>query len=221
MFQSVPLENTTLTDFPHATSVRALLLDDSNFDRARIRRLSQKADMAIDLDEVGTIAELDSAVKENKYDLIMIDYRLPVGDGMEALQHVLDDPRNASAGKIMITGDAAVDTAVRAMRGGCHDFLTKEDMDAPALNQAMLNAMTLARQRQMQELQSAHQREIIREGLVAALSDAEVQGNVVSLVRQQLLKTLPDRPRLMNVMDPGDVDMLLAGFSDEDEFIFH
>jgi DNA-binding NtrC family response regulator len=221
MFQSIPLEHTTLTDIPHATTVRALLLDDSNFDRARIRRLSRKADMAIDLDEVGSIAELDAAVGREKYDLIMIDYRLPVGDGMEALQHVLDNPRNRGAGKIMITGDAAVDTAVRAMRGGCHDFLTKEDMDARALNQAMINAMTLARQRQMQELQGEHQREIIRQGLVAALSDAEVQGNVVSLMRQQLLRTLPDRPQLFNVMDPGDVDVLLAGFTDEDEIIFH
>ena len=219
MFQSVPLENNGMVDPPPANPVRALLLDDSSFDRARIKRLSRKADMLVQLDEVSSIEEMDRAVKESVYDLIMIDYRLPVGDGMEALNHVLLDPRHRDAGKIMITGDNAVDTAVRAMRGGCHDFLPKEGMNAELLSQAMVNALTLARQRH--EMHSDYHREVIRQGLVAAFADDEVQGNVISLVRQQLALTRPDRPQLMNVMHPGDVDALLSGFSEEDEFIFH
>lgn len=219
MFQSVPLENTGLTDPSPPLPVRALLLDDSSFDRARIKRLSRRAEMAVELDEVGSIEEMDRAVKNTRYDLIMIDYRLPVGDGLQALEHVLADPRHQDAGKIMITGDSAVDTAVRAMRGGCHDFLPKEGMNAELLSQAMVNALTLARQRQ--QMQSDYHREVIRQGLVAALNDGEVQGNVVSLVRQQLDKTRPDRPQFINVMDPGDVDALLSGFDEDDDFIFH
>ena len=219
MFQSVPVENTGFTAPPPPSAVKALLLDDSSFDRARIKRLSRKAQMPVQLDEVGSIEEMDRAVQQEQYDLIMIDYRLPVGDGMEALQHVLSDPRHRDVGKIMITGDNAVDTAVRAMRGGCHDFLAKEDMNSELLSQAMVNAMTLARQRQMS--QADYQREVIRQGLVAALADDEVQGNVVSLVRQQLIKTLPDRPHFINVMDPGDVDTLLQNLHEDDDFIFH
>ena len=197
------------------------MLDDSSFDRARIRRLSRKADLDIELDEVGSIAELDHAVQTTRYDLILIDYRLPQGDGMEALDHVLQDPRNRDAGKIMITGNGSVDTAVQAMRGGCHDYLSKDDINSQVLNQAMLNAMALARQRQQMALQAEHQREVIRDGLIAALSDSQVAGNVVSMVREQLNQTTPDRPQLINVMDPGDVDLLLNGLTDEDEFIFH
>jgi len=100
---------------PH--DIRALLLDDSNFDRARIRRLSQKTELSIHLDEVDSIEAMDIAVAKQNYDLILIDYRLPVGDGMEALHHVLSNDGNKDAGKIMITGDGARQTAMQAMRG--------------------------------------------------------------------------------------------------------
>jgi len=125
--------NHTQTSFPGSMplprEVRCLLLDDSNFDRARIRRLSKQTNMSIHIDEVDSIAQMDKAVEAENYDLIMIDYRLPVGDGMVALEHVMQSEHNKDAGKIMITGDGARQTAVQAMRAGCHDFLTKEEMD--------------------------------------------------------------------------------------------
>lgn len=221
MFQSMPLETTGLVDVPPPTTVRALLLDDSNFDRARIRRLSQRTGLCVELDEVGSIAEMDNAVAHARYDLVMIDYRLPVGDGMQALDHLLQNPRNRDAGKIMITGDNAQDTAVKAMRGGCHDFLTKETIDAEVLTQSMVNAITLARQRQELTAQSMHQRDVIKQGLVAALADSEVQGNVVSIVAKQLRSTMPDRPQMFDVIDPEKMDALLQTLSENDEFIFH
>ena len=121
----------------------------------------------------------------------------------------------------MITGNAALDTAVTAMRNGCHDFLTKDDMSAEALNQAMRNAVHLARTQAEMKMQADHQREIIRQGLIAALSDTEVTGNVVSLVQQQIRKTMPDRPMLLGPGESSDIDALLASFSEDDDFIFH
>lgn len=221
MFQEMSTKVTRPIVVPPQKSIRVLLLDDSNFDRARIRRLSNKTELGLQLDEVGSIDELATAVRLACYDLILIDYRLPVGDGMKALSHILDDPMNRDAGKIMITGNAEVDTAVQAMRGGCHDFLTKDSMNAEILREAMLNAMTVARQRQQMQSQADHQRDIIRQGLIAALNDSEVQGNVVSIVRQQLALTASDRPHLTPAMDASDMDILLAGLMDEDEFVFH
>lgn len=219
MYQSVPLENKAMTGMPPPMGIRALLLDDSSFDRARIRRLSTKAEMPVQLDEVGSIEEMDRAVHAEKYDLILIDYRLPVGDGMQALEHVLSTPKNRDAGKIMITGDGAVDTAVRAMRNGCHDFLPKSEMTAEALSASMNNALTVARERVM--TQESYQQEMLRQGLIAALTDETVTGNVVSLVQQQLLKTQPKRSPFVSEMDSGDIDALLAGFEEEDDFVFH
>lgn len=215
----------TMTSFPSVPpmprEIRALLLDDSNFDRARIRRLSDKTDLLIQLDEVDSIEAMDMAVVKENYDLILIDYRLPVGDGMLALDHVMKNERNKDAGKIMITGDGARHTAMQAMRGGYHDFLTKEEMDADGLRSAMINAVTLARQQQYLTMQATQHREAIREGLIAALQDSNVQRSVISLVSRNLLGAGDGSNELMSRFDASNVDALLAGLDDEDDFIFH
>lgn len=208
------------TVLPPSAPVRALLLDDSSFDRARIRRLSGQSGLDVTLDEVGSIEELDVAVRQESYDLILIDYRLPVGDGMVALEHVLNDPRNSDAGKIMITGNGGISTAVEAMRGGCHDFLTKDEMDSQILSRAMTNALTVARERREIALQIEHQRAVIKDGLVAALSDKAVAASLMSLMRAHLEQITPALPQLAQVMDPADVQMLIQGMDEEDEFIF-
>lgn len=221
MFQTMQTEVAGPIGMPERKPIRALLLDDSNFDRARIRRLSDKTALGIQLDEVGSIEELDSAVRQASYDLIMIDYRLPVGDGMTALSHILENPMNRDAGKIMITGDAAVGTAVQAMRGGCHDFITKETMNADVLRDAMLNAIAAARERLNFQAHTKHQRDIIREGLIEALNDNEVQGNVLSLVKKNIALTSAEHARFIATMNCSGMDALMTGLGDEDEFIFH
>lgn len=201
--------------------IRALLLDDSNFDRARIRRLSNKTDLCVHMDEVDSIEAMNRAVAQENYDLILIDYRLPVGDGIVALDELLRSNTHRDAAKIMITGDNARRTAVEAMRHGCHDFLTKEELDVDALRDAMINAMTTAQHRQQMIVESEQQRVMIREGLVAALQDEEVQGNVIALVRQNLNPQTRTPDEMRNRFDAGDVDSLLASFGEDDEFIFH
>ena len=129
--------------------------------------------------------------------------------------------KSAGIRVIMITGDGARRTAIEAMRGGCHDFLTKEEMDVEALRKAMLNALTAASRHQHLLAQEAHQKEIIRQGLVAAMQDSEVQGNVISIVRQQLLQGEMGRFGPEGRFHEADMDALLATLNDEDEFIFH
>lgn len=201
--------------------IKALLLDDSSFDRSRIRRMSRKTDLLIDMDEVSSLRELDTAVATSAYDLILVDYRLPEGSGLTALDHVLATDLNRNAAKIMITGNSALDTAVTAMRGGCHDFLTKDDMDVDRLRSAVLNAMAAAAQHREMMLKSEHQAEIIRLGLTAALQSDEVQQTLLTLLRPHMM---PKKPALLappTDLHPGEIDALLAGFADEDEFIFH
>lgn len=221
MLQTHQAEILTPAEVAMPKSIRALLLDDSNFDRARIRRLSQKTNLIIQLDEVNSIDEMDSAVAQSNYDLILIDYRLPVGDGMVALDHILKNPLNKDAGKIMITGNVAVDTAVTAMRGGCHDFLNKDEISAETLRDAMVNAMSLANAQRHLAMQVEQQGEIIRQGLLNALADEEVTGTVINLVHQQMMKT----QRLSSPAAPGfqsaEIDALLASFDGDDDFVFH
>lgn len=219
MLQPSAIESSLLSVPPMPDGIKVLLLDDNNFDRLRIRRMSSKTDLCIQLDEVGSIAQLDDAVAKSPYDLILIDYRLPVGDGLMALDHVAQNALNKGAGKIMITGDGAKDTAVQAMRNGCHDFLSKEDMTADMLRAAMLNALTTARQQQTLIAQARQNQEIIREGLIEALNDPRVHNNMAAVVQKQL--GMADNALDQAMMQAAEIETLLAGFAEEDEFNFH
>ncbi|WP_299563686.1 response regulator [uncultured Sulfitobacter sp.] len=202
--------------------IKALLLDDSTFDRARIRRLGQKTDLALQLDEVSSIAEMKDAVARQVFDLIMIDYRLPQGDGLGVLDYIQHSPLNRDTATIMVTGEADMETAVTAMRNGCHDFLTKDGMTADQLRTAMTTAIGTARHNRELAVQHAHQREVIREGLTAALMDEKVQGTVVSMFRSQVDAALGAQARVGATDDHRDLDVFLATIQDdEDDFIFN
>lgn len=200
--------------------VKTLLLDDSTFDRARIRRMSQNTSLMVALTEVSSIAEMKEAVAREVFDLILIDYRLPQGDGLEVLAHIQASTLNSDVATIMITGNGDMETAVTAMRNGCHDFLTKEAMTAEQLRFAMVGAMEAAAEQRDLLAQTAHQREVIKQGLTAALMDSDVQSTVVSMFRKEF-RQMMNAPQLAFAgPDHSDLEALLATLGDDDEFIF-
>lgn len=140
-----------VTEQPFAPPIiKALLLDDSTFDRARIRRISAKMNMAIHLDEVSSIVEMEQKLQEENYDLILLDYYLPTGDGLAAVERIKMIPQNRNAAMVMISGQAGMATAVTAMRRGCHDVLVKDGLTSEKLRQTVTDALQSAqRQRQM------------------------------------------------------------------------
>lgn len=202
------------------TVIKTLLLDDSTFDRSRIRRLSNKTALMVDLTEVSNIAELKEAIAHQVYDLVLIDYRLPQGDGLEVLAHIQSSTLNSDVATIMITGNGDMETAVTAMRNGCHDFLTKEAMTADQLGTAMVGAMQSAAAHRDLVAQSAHQREIIRQGLTDALMDEAVQGTVVSLFKSQFDQLRHANSNVFSASDHSDLEALLATLAEDDEFVF-
>ena len=200
--------------------IKALLLDDSTFDRARIRRMSQNTALLVALTEVSSIAEMKEAVAREAFDLILIDYRLPQGDGLEVLAHIQASDLNSDVATIMITGNGDMETAVTAMRNGCHDFLTKEAMTAEQLRFAMVGAMETAAEQRDLVAQTAHQREVIKQGLTAALMDSDVQNTVASMFRKELREMMGGPQFAAGRQDHSDLEALLTTLGDDDEFIF-
>ncbi|NUH65792.1 response regulator [Sulfitobacter sp. S0837] len=191
--------------------IRVLLLDDSDYDRQRIRRLGARiADFPLTLDEVATLAELETALKHEIYDVILVDYRLAEGTGLQALDRISATATHYGAGRIMITGREDIDAAVKAMRSGCHDFLPKDTMSAEVLRDAMLNAISLARRNAYVQQQMALQREIFRDCMVATLKDSEVRNSIGAIVQTELAYRSGAQA----------TDGMIAAMANADEFIF-
>jgi two-component system, NtrC family, response regulator HydG len=62
-------------------------------------------------------------IRKNRYDLLLIDFRLPDGTGVELLNYLRSN--NITSPVIIMTSFIDVRTAVRAMKLGAYDYITK------------------------------------------------------------------------------------------------
>jgi len=96
------------------------------------------------------------AMQERRYQIALLDIRMPGMDGMELQEHVRRiDPRVAV---IMLTAFASVDTAVRALKQGAFDYVVKP-VDPDQLSHQVRRALEA---RRLQE-ENAQLREAIDE----------------------------------------------------------
>src|SRR5213083_3040696 len=63
------------------------------------------------------------AKQEDGIDLVLLDYRLPDGDGLSVLRRIKE--RDADTLVILLTAYASVDAAVDAMKHGAYHFANK------------------------------------------------------------------------------------------------
>jgi DNA-binding NtrC family response regulator len=102
-------------------SIRVLIVDDEEpFRRLLNRELARKG-FSPETAENGRVA-LDRLM-DTAFDIILLDLDMPAVDGMSLLKKLKTDP--SAPAIIVLTGKATVDTAVKAMRDGAYDYLSK------------------------------------------------------------------------------------------------
>ncbi len=69
------------------------------------------------------VKEANASLQKQQYDILLLDYRLPDGTGLDVLQNNTLQEQNAQV--IMMTSFNDVRTAVNAMRMGAYDYITK------------------------------------------------------------------------------------------------
>ncbi len=115
---------------------KILVVDDEQSIRKTLREILEFE--KYDVDEASDGLECLVKLKKAKYDVVIMDIKMPKMDGMEALERVQllvpDTP------VVMISGHANIDTAVDAVKKGAFDFIQKP----PDLNRMLItirNAM--------------------------------------------------------------------------------
>lgn len=113
-----------------------LIVDDEKSIRRTLRDILELEKYKVD--EASDGLECIVKLKQNNFDVIILDIKMPKMDGMEALERI--NVLASDTPVVMISGHGTIDTAVEAVKKGAFDFISKP----PDLNRLLItirNAM--------------------------------------------------------------------------------
>ena len=108
---------------------RILVIDDESAIRRILREILEHE--KYNVDDAASAIEALPLVKENEYDAILCDIKMPQMDGIEFLEEAR---KISDAPIIMISGHGTIDTAVEAIKKGAFDYISKP----PDLNRLLI-----------------------------------------------------------------------------------
>lgn len=106
--------------------IRVVVADDQQLIRGGFRSL---LDSELDIEvvgEAGTGAEAVSLVTELKPDVVLMDIRMPDGDGLWATEQIVAKPQLASTHIVIVTTFELDEYVGQAIRAGASGFLVKD-----------------------------------------------------------------------------------------------
>lgn len=121
-----------------------LLVDDDMVDRKAITRVLKRSNLNVKITEMMTVqAALKQYAKEN-FDLVLLDYNLPVRNGLEMLIEIRNQREESNTTFIMMSSSEDEDIALKCIKAGAEDFLVKSDISEKRIKRAIL--LSTARQ---------------------------------------------------------------------------
>lgn len=174
---------------------RILVIDDEKSIRNTLREILEYEKYQVDDAPDG--AEGLRLIRENRYDAVLCDIRMPRMDGLEFLNQALtitDSP------VIMISGHGTIDTAVEAIKTGAYDYIAKP-LDLNRLLVTLRNAK--ARTVLLDETRQLRQK-------VGAAYTMIGESPAMEQIRQLIAKVAPTEARVLITGENGTGKELVA-----------
>ena len=153
-----------------------LLVEDEPAQRLALGRYLALHDY--DLVEAATFAAAENAFRSQRPDLVLTDYQLPDGNSLDLLTRLR--AIDASVPVVFLTGQASIDLAVRAIKQGAEQFLTKP---------VDLNALLAVVARLLEARRSRKQRVLLQDREALAAPDPFVGTSaVIRALREQAVR---------------------------------
>jgi PAS domain S-box-containing protein len=134
-------------------TIRLLLLDDNQSDAELCIRHIKRTGLNCEIEVVHSSREFMERVRDQAYDLVLTDFRLPDWTGLDALRALRTLGRDTPV--ILVTGTLGEERAIECIKAGVSDYVFKQDLErlAVAVQRAMDEHRTRqARDRALREL---------------------------------------------------------------------
>jgi len=120
--------------------MKILVIDDSKEDREVIlTKIKKNIISNLSTDESDCLSSASKKIKENNYDLIILDLILPETDGLDTIKEInkILEKENKKTPIIILTGFEDYSIGIKAFELGIQDFLMKDEMEHGDLNRAI------------------------------------------------------------------------------------
>jgi diguanylate cyclase (GGDEF)-like protein len=122
--------------------MKLLLIDDNELDRLAIIRTFKKTEWNIQITQTASANDGLLEFELDDFDAVLLDYRLPDMDGLDALRLLVRHP-NHHAAILILTGAMEDDELERScIEAGAQDVLFKSDISHKHLTRAIVHART-------------------------------------------------------------------------------
>lgn len=133
--------------FEETNPLRVLLIDDNPADRRLVLRVLRQAWPDVVAREVATREDFEAAVQEGDFDLVLTDYRLRWGNGLEVLERV--QALYPHKPVLLVTDSGSEELAAQAMHLGAAGYVLKKPAHLQRLPEMVRAALEGARARSL------------------------------------------------------------------------
>lgn len=178
-----------------------LVVDDEAAIRRTLREILEYEDFAIGEAEDGEDAL--RKVREDSFDLVLLDVKMPKLDGMEVLQRLSADMPELPV--VMISGHGTIETAVEATKLGAFDFIEKP----PDLNRLLLTIRNALDRGQL-EAENRRMRQTIVERHATELTPILGDSTAIRKILDTIDRVAPTEARVLITGEAGTGKELVA-----------
>lgn len=178
-----------------------LVVDDEVSIRRTLREILEYEDYAVEEAEDGEVAL--EKLRANKFDVVLLDVKMPKKDGMEVLEALSKDQIDVPV--VMISGHGTIDTAVEATKLGAFDFVEKP----PDLNRLLLTIRN-ALDRGVLESENRRMRQTIVERHKGELTPILGDSPAIRTIKETIERVAPTEARVLITGEAGTGKELVA-----------
>ncbi len=161
--------------------IKVLHIEDDFAHVELTNRSLETSEIVFNLDTAPTIGEAIFLLKNTEYDVILSDYRLPDGSGLDIIKFVVE--QNLPAAVVLITNQEDINTAITALKAGAVDYVVKQSDYLHRLPIVLNNAYKHSQlEKQKNALREAENKyRNIYENAVEGIFQSSIEGRFISV----------------------------------------